>query len=69
MDFRIAFLGEFSKDQAQTRRRYGGIPNRSDGRVFKVRISLVRRQFQLEQDEVIGRRLSVARSYKKLYIF
>ena len=46
----IAFLGEFSKDEAQIRRRYGDIPNRSDAGVFKVRISLVWRQFQLKVD-------------------
>ena len=60
MDFRIAFLGEFSKDEAQIRGRYGGIPNRSDAGVFKVRITLVWRQFPLEQDEVTGRLLGVA---------
>ena len=48
MDFRIAFLGEFSKDEAQIRGRYGGIPNRSDAGVFKVKITLVWRQFPLE---------------------
>ena len=57
MDFRIAFLGEFSKDEAQIRRRYGDIPNRLDTGVFKVRISLVWRQFQPAQDEVTSRRL------------
>ena len=30
MVFRIAFLGELSKDEAQIRRRYEDIPNRSD---------------------------------------
>ena len=48
--FRIAFLSEFSKDQAHIRQRYGDIPNRSDAGVFKVGISLVWRQFQLKVD-------------------
>ena len=47
MVVRIAFLGEFSKDEAQIRRRNRYIPNRSDADGFKVRISLVWRQFQL----------------------
>ena len=34
MVFRIAFLGEFSKDDTQIRRRYGDIPNRLDAGVF-----------------------------------
>ena len=59
MDFRIAILGEFSKDGAQIRRSYGHIPNQLDAGVFKVRISLVWRQFQHEQDEVTSRRLGV----------
>ena len=60
MDFRIAFLSEFSKDEAQIRRRYGDILNRPNAGVFKVRISLVWRQSQLEQTEVTGRRPGVA---------
>ena len=50
MVFRIAFLGEFSKDEAQIRRKYGDIPNRSDAGVFKVRSLLVWSQFQLKVD-------------------
>ena len=60
MDFRIAFLCEFLKDEAQIRWRYGDIPNRLDAGVFKVRLSLVWPQFQLEQDEVTSRQLGVA---------
>ena len=60
MDFRIAFLGEFSKDEAQIRRRYWDIPSRSDAGVFKVKISLVWCQFPLEQDKVTGQWLGVA---------
>ena len=50
MVFRIAFLSEFSKDEAHIRQRYGDIPNRSDASVFKVGISLVWRQFQFKVD-------------------
>ena len=50
MVFKMAFLGEFSKDEAQIWQRYGEILNRSDAGVFKVRISLVWRQFQLKVD-------------------
>ena len=39
---------------------YGDIPNQSDAGVFKVRISLVWHQFQLELDKVNGRRLGAA---------
>ena len=62
MDFRIAFLSEYSKDEAQIQGRYGDIPNRSDAGVFtcKVRISLVWHQFQLGQDKVTGQGLGVA---------
>ena len=60
MVFRITFLGEFSRDEAQIRRRYGDIPNRSDAGVFKVRISLLWRQFQLKVDLVTRRRLIAA---------
>ena len=60
MHFRIAFLGEFSKDEAQIRRSFEEIPDRLDAGVFKVRISLVWRQFQLEQDEVTNRWLGAA---------
>ena len=45
--------------EAQIEQRYGDIPNRSDAGVFKVRISLVWRQFLLEQDRVSGRRVGV----------
>ena len=41
IDFSIAFLGEFSKDEAHVRQRYGDVPNQSDSGVFSVRISLV----------------------------
>ena len=60
MDFRIAFLVDFSKNEAQIRRSYGDIPNRLGAGVFKVRISLVWRQFQLEQDKVTSRWLAAA---------
>ena len=51
MVFRIAFLVEFSKDEAQIRERYGDNPNRPDaGENGEVRISLVWRQIQLEVD-------------------
>ena len=46
--------------EVKIQRRYGDIPNRSDAGVFKVRISVVWRQFPLEQDEVTGRRLGAA---------
>ena len=54
------FFSEFSKDEAQIRKRYRFIPNRSDAGVFKVRISMVWRQFPLEQDKVTGQQLGVA---------
>ena len=41
LDFRIAFRGEFLKDDAQIWRSYGDIPHRLDAGVFKVRVSLV----------------------------
>ena len=60
VDFRIAFLGEFAKEDAQIWQRYGDIPNQSEAGVFKVRISLVWHQFQLEQYKVTSRRLGIA---------
>ena len=50
MVFSITVLGKISKDEAQIRRRYGDIPNRSDADVFKVRILLVWYQFQPKVD-------------------
>ena len=58
--FRVTFLCEFSTDEVQIQQTYGGIPNRLHAGVFKVTISLVWRSFQLEEDQVIGRQLSVA---------
>ena len=52
MNYSVAFLGEFSKNEAQNRRRYEDISNRSDAGIVKVRIS--------QQDKVTGWRLSVA---------
>ena len=44
-------LSEFSKDEAQIWQTYGDIPNWLDACVFKVRIPLVWRQFQLKVDQ------------------
>ena len=60
MDFRMAFLGEFWKDEAQIRWSCGDTPNWSDAGDFKASISLVWRQFQLEQNEVTSRWLGAA---------
>ena len=60
MDFRMAYPGEFLEDEAQIWRRYGDIANQLDAGVFKVRISLVWHQFQLEQDEVTGQQFGAA---------
>ena len=60
MDFRMAFLSEFSKDKAPIRWSYRNTPNWSDAGDLKATISLVWRQFQLEQEEVTSRRLGAA---------
>ena len=60
LDFRIAFLGEFWKEEAHILRRYVDIPNQSDADVVKETISLVWCQFQLPQDEATGWGLDVA---------
>ena len=49
---------EWWNDEVQ--QRYEDIPNQSDASVINVRISLLWRQFPLEQDEVIGWWLGVA---------
>ena len=61
MDFRIAFLCDFLKDEGQIQRRHGDIQNIQRMLLFfKVRISLVWHQFELEQGKVTGQRLAVA---------